>query len=68
MQLAVTVYYASLKRFCLEFGNMLAAVADEVHHYATPGEKIVDKVIYVPIKFSGGTVHNSCLFTCSSHT
>ena len=47
---------------------MLAAVADEVHHYATPGEKIVDKVIHVPIKLSGGTVHNSCLFTCSSHT
>ena len=46
---------------------MLAVVADEVHYYTTPGEKIVDKVIYVPINLSGGTVHNSCLFTCSSH-
>ena len=34
---------------------MLAVIADEVHHYATPGEKVVDKVICVSIKVSGGT-------------
>lgn len=33
---------------------MLAGIVDEVHYYATPGEKIVDKVIYVSIKLPGG--------------
>ena len=33
---------------------MLAVIADEVHYYATPGEKVVDKVVYVSIKLSGG--------------
>lgn len=47
---------------------MLEGVANEVNYYAAPGEKIVDKVVYVQLDYQLGTVHNSCLFACSSHT
>lgn len=47
---------------------MLAGVVDEVHYYVTPEEKTVDKVVYVQLDYQVETVHNSCLFTCSSHT
>ena len=33
---------------------MLAGIVDEVHYFAKPGEKIVDKVIDVSIKLPGG--------------
>lgn len=33
---------------------MLAGIADEVQYYTTAGEKVVDKVVYVSIRLSGG--------------
>lgn len=54
-----------LNRFCLEFGKMLAGVADEVHYYATPGEKNVDKV---SIRLAGGNCTQQLFVVLFSHT